>query len=380
MRKIYLDHAATTPVHPRAAEKMISVMNEIFGNPSSIHSFGRLARQVLDESRSIIARTLHASDQEIVFTSGGTEADNLAVAGTAFANQSKGRHIITTAFEHHAVLHACQFLEKAGFKVTYLQPDAEGLIHAKDVEAALREDTILVSIMFVNNEVGTIQPIKEIGSLLADHQAYFHTDAVQAYGTEEIHVKDLQVDLLSVTAHKINGPKGVGCLYIKNGSGIEPLLYGGEQELKRRPGTENLVSICGFAEAASIAAAERREKRRTYEKVKEAFIQTLESDNIDFTVNGSQKHAVPHVLNISFPGTEVESFLVNLDLAGIAASSGSACTAGSIEPSHVLTAMFGEESERGRNSIRFSFGIDTTVEKAEEAAGKTADIVRRLIM
>ncbi|VEF47691.1 class V aminotransferase [Bacillus freudenreichii] len=378
MNNIYLDHAATTPIHPMAAEKMGAIIQEIYGNPSSIHAYGRQARQVLDGARVMIARTIHANDKEIVFTSGGTEADNLAIIGAAYANRDKGKHVITSAIEHHAVLHACQFLEREGFEVTYIQPDQNGLIHPEEVERSLRNDTILVSIMFVNNEVGTIQPIKEIGSLLKDHQAYFHTDAVQAYGTENIDVNDLQVDLMAISSHKINGPKGVGCLYIKNGTRIDPLFYGGKQELKRRPGTENLVSIAGFAEAATITSSMLEEKGQLYQQLKDEFIKTLKAEKVEFVINGSEEHSVPHVLNISFPGTDVESLLVNLDLAGIAASSGSACTAGSVEPSHVLTAMFGSGSERTRNSIRFSFGYGNTLEQAAEAAGKTADIVRRL--
>ncbi|GIN97983.1 cysteine desulfurase [Siminovitchia terrae] len=378
MNNIYLDHAATTPLHPQAAEQMTTVMKEIYGNPSSIHASGRQARHLLDLARAKVARTIHAKDNEIVFTSGGTEADNLAIIGTAIANRDKGKHVITSSIEHHAVLHACNFLEKEGFEVTYVQPDENGLIDVGEIEKALRDDTILVTIMFANNEVGAIQPIKKIGTLLKNHQAYFHTDAVQAYGTEEIDVNDLQVDLLSASAHKINGPKGVGFLYIKNGTRIDSLFYGGEQELKRRPGTENLVSIAGFAEAASISSSMLEEKRQTYKQLKDKFLQTLDNEKIEFTINGSTKGSVPHVLNISFPGTEVESLLVNLDLEGIAASSGSACTAGSVEPSHVLTAMFGSGSERTHNSIRFSFGLGNTEKQAVEAAKKTAEIVRRL--
>ncbi len=378
MNNIYLDHSATTPLHPQAVEKMTAVMKEIYGNPSSIHALGRQARHLLDDARAKIARTIHANVNELVFTSGGTEADNLAIIGTAIANRNNGKHVITSSIEHHAVLHACHFLEREGYEVTYVQPDENGLIHVKDIEKALRDDTILVTIMYANNEVGTIQPIKEIGSLLEGHQAYFHTDAVQAYGTEEIDVNDLQVDLLSASAHKINGPKGVGFLYIKNGTKIDSLFYGGEQELKRRPGTENLVSIAGFAEVASITSRMLEEKRKAYKHLKDQFLQTLDDEKVDFTINGSTEESIPHLLNISFPGTDVESLLVNLDLAGIAASSGSACTAGSVEPSHVLTAMFGDGSERTRNSIRFSFGLGNTKEEAIEAAKRTAEIVRRL--
>lgn len=231
-KMIYLDHAATTPVHPEAAEKMFTLMKDVYGNPSSIHTPGREARRILDEARMVIAQTISANVKEIIFTSGGTESDNLAVLGAALANREKGQHIITTSFEHHAVLDACKFLEREGFDVTYLDPDINGMIHPEDVKKALRDDTILVTIMFANNEVGTIQPIKEIGAILSGHQAYFHTDAVQAYGTEKLNVNELQVDFLSASSHKINGPKGVGFLYVKSGSRLIPRQYGGEQEQK----------------------------------------------------------------------------------------------------------------------------------------------------
>ncbi|MFS0644193.1 cysteine desulfurase family protein [Siminovitchia sp. 179-K 8D1 HS] len=376
---IYLDHAATTPVHPQAAEKMFKLMKDVYGNPSSIHTVGREARRILDEARTAIAQTIHAKFNEIVFTSGGTEADNLAVIGTALANREKGKHIITSSFEHHAVLDACKFLEGEGFDVTFLDPDANGMIHPEEVKNALRAETILVTIMMANNEVGAIQPIKEIGTLLLDHQAYFHTDAVQAYGTEKLDVNDLHVDLLSASAHKINGPKGNGFLYARTGTRLNPRQFGGEQEQKKRPGTENLVSIAGFAEAAMIAAQSSDERSSHYRELKDTFVETLKAEGIHFSINGSLEHSVPHVLNVSFPGTDVEPLLVNLDLAGIAASSGSACTAGSLEPSHVLTAMFGKESDRIRNSVRFSFGLGNTDEQVKEAAKKTADIVRMLL-
>ncbi|CAM3941111.1 cysteine desulfurase family protein [Lederbergia lenta] len=378
MNRIYLDHAATTPVHPIVAEKITSVMCATFGNPSSIHSFGRAARHVLDEARSIIADSIHAQYAEITFTSGGTEADNLAIIGSAHANKQKGKHIITTKIEHHAVLHACKYLEQEGFDVTYLAPDESGVISADAVKKALREDTILVSVMYGNNEVGTLQPIKEIGELLGSHQTLFHTDAVQAYGSLQIDVKELGVDLLSASAHKINGPKGIGFLYIKTGSKITPSAFGGEQELKRRAGTENLASIAGFAEAVQLMLKTRDEKNQKYLQYKDQLIQVLTNEKIDYLVNGTQENSLAHVLNLSFPGTDVEALLVNLDMAGIAVSSGSACTAGSIEPSHVLVAMFGPNSERVRNSVRFSFGLGNMEEEIAEAAKETAKIVHRL--
>jgi cysteine desulfurase len=378
MERIYLDHAATTPMHPRVIEKMMEVMNHNFGNPSSIHSFGREARHYIDLARETLAKSIGAKENEIVFTSGGTEADNMALFGVAESYQHKGKHIITTQVEHHAVLHACQRLEKMGYEVTYLPVDKKGIVSINDLSEALRTDTILVSIMYGNNEVGSIQPIKEIGELLKPHQALFHTDAVQAYGIEDIDVNELNVDLLSVSAHKINGPKGTGFLYVRDKVKLVPRAYGGEQERKRRAGTENVAAIVGFQTAVQIATEERLSNREKYQGFKKTFIDHLNKQNVDFSINGLLEHSLPHVLNLSFPGTNVEAMLVNLDLAGIAVSSGSACTAGSIEPSHVLVAMFGKESDVLINSIRFSFGFTTTEDQIIKTADETARIVSRL--
>ncbi|WP_077214077.1 cysteine desulfurase family protein [Bacillus dakarensis] len=378
MERIYLDHAATTPMHPKAIDAMTAVMKNQFGNPSSIHAFGRESRHILDEARDVFAKSIGAKANEIIITSGGTEADNFALLGVAEAYRHNGKHIITTQIEHHAVLHTCQQLEKKGFEVTYLPVDESGSIAVGDVKKALREDTILLSVMFGNNEVGTLQPIQELGELLADHQAKFHTDAVQAYGIEDIDVKELKVDLLSVSAHKINGPKGIGFLYVKNDVGIAPLIFGGEQERKRRAGTENVAAIAGFLEAVKIVEAQKEEKRTQYLTFKEIVIEELKKGEIEFHLNGSLENSLPHVLNLSFPGTDVEAMLVNLDLAGIAVSSGSACTAGSIDPSHVLVAMFGNNSDRLRNAIRFSFGLNNTEAQVKKAAQETLKIVKRL--
>jgi len=378
MERIYLDHAATAPMHPLVIEKMSEAMGTLYGNPSSIHSFGREARHQLDEARAAIASSIGAKANEIIFTSGGTEADNMAIFGTAEAYSSRGKHIITSSIEHHAVLHACQNLEKRGFEVTYLPVDETGRISIASLEEALREDTILVTIMFANNEVGTIQPIEEIGQLLSGHPALFHTDAVQAYGLLDLDVKKAGVDMLSVSAHKINGPKGTGFLFAKEGIRLAPRSFGGEQERKRRAGTENLISIAGFMEAVKIARKNAAEKSEEYLAMKQQLIRILEAEGVSYQLNGTLEGSVPHIVNLSFPGTDVEAMLVNLDLAGIAASSGSACTAGSVEPSHVLVAMFGKESERILNSIRFSFGLGTTEENIIYAARKTADIVKRL--
>jgi cysteine desulfurase len=379
LERIYLDHAATSPVHPEVVHAMIPYMTEIFGNPSSIHFFGRQSRHAVDEARETIAKTIGAKTNEIIFTSGGTEADNLALIGVAMANRQKGRHIITTSIEHHAVLHTCHYLEKQGFDVTYLPVNEQGKISLTDLQQALRPDTILVSIMFGNNETGVLQPIQEIGMMLKEHPAYFHTDAVQAYGLIPIDVNELHIDLLSVSAHKINGPKGIGFLYVREGVKLTPHLYGGEQERKRRAGTENVAGIVGLQKAAEIAQQTMNEKAQLYRSFKEKMMAIFEQEGIHYAVNGDVDDSLPHVLNVAFFGTNVEAMLVNLDLAGIAASSGSACTAGSVDPSHVLVAMFGKESERIRSSIRFSFGLGNTAQQVEMAAYETAKIVKRLI-
>ncbi|QPA30186.1 cysteine desulfurase family protein [Thermaerobacillus caldiproteolyticus] len=378
MERIYLDHAATSPTHRDVVERMVPFMTEVFGNPSSIHFFGRQSRQAIDEARAVVANSIGAKETEIIFTSGGTEADNFALVGTAMANRNKGNHIITTSIEHHAVLHTCHYLERQGFDVTYLPVDEQGNVSLDDVKAALRDETILVSIMFGNNEVGVLQPIKAIGELVKDHQAYFHTDAVQAYGLVPIDVNDYHIDLLSVSAHKINGPKGVGFLYARETVKLSPRLYGGEQERKRRAGTENVAGIVGLAKAVEIAQQTMSEKQMMYRELKETMLSVFDESGISYFVNGNQNACLPHILNVAFPGTNVESMLVNLDLAGIAASSGSACTAGSVDPSHVLVAMLGKESERIRSSIRFSFGLGNTVEQVKKAAYETVQIVRRL--
>ncbi|MCM3765395.1 cysteine desulfurase family protein [Neobacillus niacini] len=377
MERIYLDHAATSPMHPKVIEKMLEVMNRTFGNPSSIHSYGREARHEIDLARAVMAKSIGAKENEIIFTSGGTEADNMALFGVAESSE-QGKHIITTAVEHHAVLHACEKLEKLGYEVTYLPVDETGMISLADLERALRADTILVSIMYGNNEVGSLQPITEIGQLLKDHPAKFHTDAVQAYGMEAIDVNESLIDLLSVSAHKINGPKGTGFLYVRSGVKLAPRLFGGEQERKRRAGTENVASIVGFREAVEIAMEDRDAKREKFAQFKQIFLKVLQEHEVEFALNGMLEKSLPHILNLSFPGTNVEAMLVNLDLAGIAVSSGSACTAGSIEPSHVLVAMFGKESERLTNSIRYSFGFTTSAEEVMNAAEETVKVVSRL--
>lgn len=324
----------------------------------------------MDEARTILAQSIGAHETEITITSGGTEADNYAIFGTAYARKNEGKHIITTQVEHHAVLHACEQLEKEGFEVTYLPVDKNGLISINDLKNSLRKDTILVSIMFANNEVGVVQPIEEIGELLKDHPAYFHTDAVQAYGSLSINVQPAYIDLLSVSSHKINGPKGIGFLYQRKGILLKPIFYGGQQERKKRAGTENVPAIVAFAKAVQLKQVAITDGILAYSQFKEVFLTELERLGVPFKINGSHESVLPHVLNISIPNTDVETFLVQLDLAGIDASSGSACTAGSIDPSHVLVAMYGENTPELRNSVRFSFGLNNTEEQVMEAAKK----------
>ena len=375
MTRIYLDHAATTPMAEEVIQVYTAEMTEEFGNPSSIHQTGRTARKKVDDARTILAKSIGAHETEITITSGGTEADNYAVFGTAYARKNVGKHIITTQIEHHAVLHACEQLEKEGFVVTYLPVDKNGLISIDDLKNSLREDTILVSIMYANNEIGVIQPIVEIGELLKDHPTYFHTDAVQAYGSLAIDAPSAHIDLLSVSSHKINGPKGIGFLYQRKGVFLKPIFYGGQQERKKRAGTENVPAIVAFAKAVQLKQTAFTESTLALSQLKQVFLSELEKLSVPFKVNGSQESVLPHVLNISIPNTDVETFLVQLDLAGIDASSGSACTAGSIDPSHVLVAMFGEDTPELRNSVRFSFGQNNTKEQVIEAAKKIGKIV-----
>lgn len=378
MERVYLDHAATSPVHPEVIDHMVSFMAEVFGNPSSIHYFGRQSRHALDEARQTIARAIGAKPSEVIFTSGGTEADNLALMGVAKANRDKGNHIITSSIEHHAVLNTCKSLEREGFNVTYLPVDESGYISLEDLTNALTNETILVSIMFGNNEVGVIQSIQEISKIVHDHGAIFHTDAVQAFGLINIDVNELGIDLMSVSSHKINGPKGIGFLYVRENVKLYSLIHGGEQERKRRAGTENVTSIAGFARAVALIQENRAEKAQQYMDFKKIMLRVFEEQGIQFQINGTTTDVLPHILNISFKGVNVESLLVNLDLAGIAVSSGSACTAGSIEPSHVLVAMYGRESERIRSSIRFSFGLGNSLDDIENAANKITKVVKKL--
>ncbi|PIC65470.1 cysteine desulfurase NifS [Sporosarcina sp. P13] len=377
---IYLDYAATTPMHPVVLERFTEALHDIYGNPSSTHQVGREAKKLLEQARTTLARSIGASPNEIILTSGGTEADNLAIFGTANAMRKQGRHIITTEIEHHAVLNPCKQLESQGYHVTYLKPNQTGAISAEQVANALTDETILVSVMYGNNEVGTIQPIAEIGKLLQSHQAIFHTDAVQAYGTLVINVDELQVDLLSVTAHKLNGPNGIGFLYERSGTKLPSQILGGAQEKKRRAGTENVPATIAFAEAVEIAEQTKAENTRLYQTYKERMQEIFQQHQIACkSTVPAEIPVLPHVFHMSFPGADVETLLMGLDIEGVAVSSGSACTAGSFEPSHVVTAMFGTESDNARNSIRISFGYGLNLSMVEDAANRIATVIQRLV-
>lgn len=380
MKQVYFDNAATTPMAPEVVKKITSEMSQDFGNASSTHAFGRKARMVLDQSRQVIADSINANEDEIIFTSGGTESDNTAIMQTAIARQSLGKHIITTTIEHPAVLKPLAYLESIGYEVTYLPVDQQGLISLDDLKAALRDDTILVSIMTGNNEVGSHMPIHEIGEILKDHQAWFHTDAVQAYGLLDIDVKRDHIDLMSTSAHKLNGPKFLGFLYKRDGVNFPSFLKGGEQEDKRRAGTENVPGIAGFAKAVSLLTPEVKSEMQTkYQGFKQQIIDGLKQADIDFEINGTlNPNNLQHVFNLWIKGVSTYVMQTNLDLNGIAVSGGSACTAGSLEPSHVLIAMYGKESPRIGESIRISFGKYNTSEDVDYLVDNLVQIIQRL--
>ena len=368
---IYLDNAATTPLSQKALETLLSVSQEVFGNPSSIHSFGRKANQILRQARQDIAQVLKVHPDNLIFTSGGSEADNLAIKGYALANQDKGKHLITTAIEHHAVLHTMEYLEKRfGFEVTYLQP-IDQKITAQQVKEALRPDTILVSVMYANNETGHLLPIQEIGDLLRDHQAVFHVDAVQVLGKLPVFPEELGIDLLAASAHKFHGPKGVGFLYSKKAN-LDPLIHGGKQERQHRAGTENLAAIAAMATALKEEYSKAKEDWRTIKRLKEQFL--TEIADLDFYLNQDQT-ALPHILNLGFPGHLNEQILMRLDLAGIAISSGSACTAGVVQKSHVLEALYGKDSTRLSEAIRISFSELNTPEEITKLSQTIKEII-----
>lgn len=375
----YFDHAATTPIRPDVVETMSQVMLEVVGNPSSIHQYGRKAHECLENARQIIADSLQVTPHEIIFTSGGTEGDNTAIIGTALSRQKEGKHIITTAVEHPAVLQTMYYLETLGFEITYLSVDKQGQLAVDDVVAALRDDTILVSIMFANNETGNIFPIQKIGALLQNHPAYFHTDAVQVYGKLPINAYDLQVDLLTTSGHKVNGPKGIGFIYKRDAVRLPAYLHGGEQEEKRRAGTENLAAICGMAKAIQILSEEEQSKnQQTYQTFKNYLLDTLTAHQVDFHINGNPTNQLPHLINLQFVGVPSDLLLMHLDLKGFAVSTGSACTAGNVEPSHVLEAMYGKNAQAVKESIRISFGYGNTFSEVEAFADVLLATIERL--
>lgn len=361
---IYFDNAATTPLSPSVITVMTETMTDVFGNPSSIHSYGRQASKTLRESRQTIANLLDVNARHIIFTSGGTESNNTAIKGYALANQNKGKHLITTAIEHHSVLHTMAYLEdRFGFEVTYL-PCQNGTIDLADVKKALRDDTILVSIMYANNETGDVLPIQEIGNLLRDHQAVFHVDAVQAIGKFDIFPEQLGIDFLSASAHKFHGPKGIGFLYSR-GMIIDSLLHGGEQEHKRRASTENLPGIVGMAQALKDALTNCLSATNHITSLRDHLLEQLEG--LSYYLNQGSS-SLPQVINIGFPGYQNGVLLTQLDLAGFAVSAGSACTAGTVEPSHVLAAYYGKESHRLTESIRISLSDQNTFEEVTQLA------------
>lgn len=380
MVEVYLDHAATTPMHPEVIEEMTRIMANVFGNPSSIHGFGRKASFELEMAREEISQSINCHSTEIIFNSGGTEGDNTAIIQTALTQKDKGKHIISTNAEHSAVTHSLDYLETLGFEITLLPVNETGGITVEQVAEALRDDTILVTTMFGNNEVGTINPICEIGELLEEHQALFHTDAVQAFGTEKIDVKELKVDYLSVSGHKINGPKGVGFLYIKKGRVVPIMIHGGDQEEKKRAGTENLAGIAGLKKAITLLSEEQKlANKEKYLGYREIILSKLKEENIDFEVNGSEDNHLAHILNIWFKGVKSNLLLSKLDLLGYAISTGSACSAGTVAPSPVILAMKPETKEAASESIRISFGYGLTSEDIEMFSEKLAETIKSLV-
>ena len=380
---VYLDHAGTTPLDSKVLEAMVPYFTQHFGNPSSLHSVGQEARYALDEARERVAGVLNCRSREIVFTAGGTESDNAAIHGVATALHETGNHIVTSSVEHHAVLHACQYLESQGFEVTYLSVDADGMVQPEAVYNAINERTTLVSIMYGNNEIGTINPISEIAKSVKkraeelSRTIVFHTDAVQAAGYLSLDVAELGVDLLSLSGHKFHGPKGTGVLYMKRGSPYLPLIHGGGQERERRSGTENIPGIIGLSVALEAADTVREETSQRCAALRDRIIDSVLQQIPGSRLNGHATQRLPNNANFSFTGVEGEPILLGLDMAGIAASSGSACSSGSLEPSHVLLAL-GQSAEIARGSLRLTLGRDNTEDEVEYLLGVLVDLVQRL--
>ena len=376
MNRVYMDNAGTTAVSPAVLEKMLPYFTECYGNASSIHSTGRDARRALNEARQKVAAALNCKPEEVYFTSGGSESDNWAIKGTAFANRKKGNHIITSAIEHHAVLHTCQWLEKQGFEVTYVPVDEFGQVDPKDVEAAITDKTILISIMAANNEIGTLQPIEEIAQVAKAHKVLFHTDAVQAIGAIPIDVKKIGCDMLSLSGHKFHGPKGVGALYIRQGVRLDNFMHGGAQERGKRATTENIPGIVGLAEAITLATTNLEEKSARIAALRDRLIDGLTA--LPYVrLNGHRTNRLPNNCNVSVRFVEGEALLLRLDLAGVAASSGSACTSGSLDPSHVLLAI-GLPHEIAHGSLRLSLSDTTTQEEVDYVLSVLPGIIETL--
>ncbi len=374
---IYLDHAATTAVHPDVLKEMLPYFTDKFGNPSSVYGFAANNKNKLTEARETIAGALGAKPEEIYFTAGGSESDNWALKCTAEAYGVHGGHIITTKIEHHAILHTCKYLQNRGYDVTYLDVDENGLVDLNTLEAAIRPDTFLISIMFANNEIGTIEPIKEIGEIAHRHGILFHTDAVQAFGQIPIHVDEMNIDMLSASGHKFNGPKGIGFLYIKKGLKLKSFIHGGQQERGRRAGTENVPGIVGIAKACEIAMAEMEKRMKKETELRDYLIERILKEIPYTRLNGHSKKRLPNNVNISFQFVEGESILIMLDMAGICASSGSACTSGSVDPSHVLLAI-GLPHEIAHGSLRLTIGYENTKEEMDTVVDNLKRIITNL--
>ncbi len=376
-KTIYLDNAATTKIDKEVIKAMLPYLTDQYGNPSSIYSLARESKKAIESSREEVAKAINAKPNEIYFTSGGTESDNWAIKGIAFANENKGKHIITTNIEHHAVLHTCKYLKKYGFEVTYLPVKENGIVDINELRKAIREDTILISVMFANNEIGSIQPIKEIGKIAKEKGIYFHTDAVQAVGKIPIDVNELNIDLLSLSGHKLHGPKSIGALYIKNGVKISNMLHGGGQERKMRAGTENVPSIVGLGKAIEIATENINEKNEKIIELRDILINGLLEKIPDTILNGDREKRLPGNVNVCFKYIEGESILLMLDMKGVCASSGSACTSGSLEPSHVLLAL-GLEHEIAHGSLRLTLSKYNTQKDVKYLLEILPEIVQKL--
>lgn len=377
-RRLYMDYSATTPVKKEVLDEMMPYLTDYFGNASSFHTFGREAKSALDKAREQVASLINAKPNEIYFTAGGSESDNWALEGISYANRNKGNHIITSKIEHHAILHTCEYLEKHhGFEVTYLDVDGEGRIRLEDLKNAIKDTTILISIMFANNEIGTIQPIKEIGQIAKEHNIVFHTDAVQAAGNIPVDVKELEVDLMSMSSHKIYGPKGVGALYIKTGTKLHNFVHGGAQERRRRAGTENIPAIVGYGKAAELAKANMDNHISTLTRLRNRLMNEILERIPNTRVNGSVENRLPGNINFSFEFIEGEGILLLLDMLGIAASSGSACTSGSLDPSHVLMAI-GLPHEIAHGSLRLTVGDFTTEDDIDYIVENLPGVIERL--